>query len=487
MKKRFLPIFLQIIVAIIALFIFVIPRSISFAQPTVSESKVEGADFGKGIEIYDVHKVYETLNLGIEAESCILIDSNTGQILYSQDADKPGIYPASTTKIMTAIVALENADLDQVMIASQAAINDIGDGGMNIGIMAGEKICFRDLLNAMLVCSANETANIIAENIASSREEFIDMMNKRAKELGAINTNFVNTCGIHNDEHYTTARDMAIIARHAMTIPVFREIVKKDHYNMFVTNKHEKWDTLYTTNKFLKQAPNPDSKYNIIGIKTGFTTPAGHNLVTAAVNNEGMELISVVLGVKNERSWENVYLYTQKLLDYGFTNYSIQTLVNSNTLIHNTSVKNAKDNSTLNLIAEESVKCVLPLDRIDLNIQSKIHLKPVVEAPINKGDIIGYIEFFRDELLLGKTNVIAASSIEKSRKAEIISGIQSIWGKLTVSLNNAVNYIRTNALIRTIIKVIYTVLLVLIFFKILRLILRKISRKVQINKINKSP
>ena len=124
------------------------------------------------------------------------------------------------------------------------------------------------------------------------------MMNKRAKELGAINTNFVNTCGIHNDEHYTTARDMAIIARHAMTIPVFREIVKKDHYNMFVTNKHEKWDTLYTTNKFLKQAPNPDSKYNIIGIKTGFTTPAGHNLVTAAVNNEGMELISVVLGVK---------------------------------------------------------------------------------------------------------------------------------------------------------------------------------------------
>ena len=99
---------------------------------------------------------------------------------------------------------------------------------------------------------------------------------------------------------------------------------------MFVTNKHEKWDTLYTTNKFLKQAPNPDSKYNIIGIKTGFTTPAGHNLVTAAVNNEGMELISVVLGVKNERSWENVYLYTQKLLDYGFTNYSIQTLVNSN-------------------------------------------------------------------------------------------------------------------------------------------------------------
>lgn len=246
MKKVFLsvrPVVLPIIVILIVLSTFILSVSVPFAQPinALDEAKVKAA------------KEKEAFSLGIEAESCILIDSRTGQVLYSQNADKSGIYPASTTKIMTAIVALENADLDHVMTASQAAINDIGEGGMNIGIMAGEKICFIDLLNAMLVCSANEAANIIAENVASSREEFISMMNKRATELGALNTNFVNTCGIHNSKHYTTARDMAIIARHAMTIPTFREIVKKDHYDMPITNKHEKWNTLYTTNKFLKQ------------------------------------------------------------------------------------------------------------------------------------------------------------------------------------------------------------------------------------------
>jgi D-alanyl-D-alanine carboxypeptidase (penicillin-binding protein 5/6) len=338
-------------------------------------------------------------------------------------------------------------------------MNDIGEGGMNIGIMAGEKICFLDLLNAMLVCSANETANIIAENTASSREEFISMMNERAKNLGATNTNFVNTCGIHDEKHISTAKDMALIARHAMTLPIFREIVKKDHYDMPPTNKHEIWNTLYTTNKFLKQTVKSDSNYDIIGIKTGFTTPAGHNLITGAVNSEGMELISVILGVKNETSWENVYLYTQELLNYGFSNYSIQTIINQDKVVYSTNIENAKDEPLLNLVAEKSVTCPLPKEDTGELIETKLHLNPVIKAPINKRDILGYIEFFKEGVLLGKTSVVAANSIEEAHKPDTKIRIKSAW------------YLVIPAII--------------IFFNILRLTLRKISRKFYASRVNK--
>lgn len=193
-----------------------------------------------------------------------------------------------------------------------------------------------------------------------------------------------------------------------------------------------------------------------------------------------MELISVVLGVKNECSWENVYLYTQTLLEYGFSNYSIKTLIDSGDLIQTTNVINAKDNITLKLIAKESVKCTLPSNDKNLNIQSKVHLKSVIEAPTEKGDDIGYIEFFRNGILLGKSNIIAASSIEKcSKTIIIIRKVKDAWNKLFGI-----------AIIKVIFKVILIILLVLVFFKILRLVLRKISKgknvkKVQIRKFIK--
>lgn len=399
------------------------------------------------------------VNLNIKAEACILIDSRTGKVLYGQDADKPGIYPASTTKIMTAILALENGNPDQIMTASQAAVNDIGDGGMNIGIMAGEEISLYYLLHAMLISSANEAANIIAENIAPTREEFISMMNERARELGTLNTNFVNTNGMHHPDHTTTARDMAIMARYAMTFPLFREIVRKESYTMPATNKHKEWVTLYTTNRFLRRTQDPTAKYTVIGIKTGFTTPAGHNLVAAATDNDGMELISVVLGVKGENASERIYTYTKQLFDYGFSNYSQQLVVDENYLIRSVKVKDAKDNVYLDLVTEEQVKAVLPINNKNLLIQRKLHLKPVIEAPVNAGDIIGYIEFWENDVLLGKTNVIAASSIERRSKNiyEIIT--QSRFGRLVL-----------------------TIFAIVALFLILRFTLRKISRNIKIKR-----
>jgi len=420
-------------------------------------------------------------DLGIEAEGFVLIDSRTGIVLRSDNANKRELYPASTTKIMTAIIALENKSLDTVMTASQAAINDIGVGGMNIGIMAGEELTLQELLNAMLVCSANEAANIIAENVAPSREDFVNLMNKRAKELGAINTNFVNTNGMHHKDHYTTAKDMAIIAQHAMSIPSFREIVKKDSYNMPSTNKHESWNTLYTTNKLLRYGTSDDCSFDIIGIKTGFTTPAGHNLVAAAVDKNGMELISIILGVKNERSWENIYEYTEKLLQYGFNNFSVENLIEKNAYVTTVNVADAKDNLALDLVADQSITSILPLINVSTNVDinagtdteidnntddnidndwmiiKKVHLNPIISAPVNKGEVLGYIEFIKDDTVLGKANIIAANSIEK----EIA----------TYSFRNSFLF-----------KLFRTIIIIIISFGLLRFILKRMSRKLNSRK-----
>jgi D-alanyl-D-alanine carboxypeptidase/D-alanyl-D-alanine carboxypeptidase (penicillin-binding protein 5/6) len=190
----------------------------------------------------------------------ILIDSKTGLVMAEQNADIQ-IKPASLTKILTAIVALENGDLQREMTVSQAAVNDIGKGGMNIGIMAGETgLTLENMLNVMLIKSANETANIIAENLAPSRSEYMDMMNEKAREIGALNTYYVNPSGKDTEKedapHVTTARDMAVMARYAMTIPEFRKIVATEYYYGMPssTNKHaDGWDPLVlrNTNKFL--------------------------------------------------------------------------------------------------------------------------------------------------------------------------------------------------------------------------------------------
>jgi serine-type D-Ala-D-Ala carboxypeptidase (penicillin-binding protein 5/6) len=397
----------------------------------------------------------------IDTESAILVDFETGQVLFEKDADREKTFPASTTKIMTAILALENGEPIQIMTASQAAVNDIGKDGMNIGIMAGEELRLYDLLNAMLVRSANETANIIAENICSSRQEFIDLMNIRAEELGAVNTNFMNPCGAHNENHYTTARDMAIIARHAMSIPEFREIVARKEYNMPPTNKHDTWGIpLYTTNKLL--SADTGDLYNITGIKTGYTAPAGFCLVSSAQNDKDTELISVVFGVKNEKASENVYLYSKQLLEYGFNNFTNQTLVIPHEVIKEAvPVANSKNDVTINLIASDHLSCLLPVDKEEWNLNTTEFIHDNIEAPLNRGDELGYIEYSRNGVTLGRVGLVSSTSVEKYEEP--------------AAFEKVVNTESDNPVLIIALKV---CLLAVILFFILRIIMKSISRKV---------
>jgi len=396
--------------------------------------------------------------LNIDAPSYILIDPETGRSLAEKEPDEK-MYPASTTKIMTAIIALEQGDLNQMATASAKAI-DLEYGSMHIGIMQGEQIVLEDLLNAMMVRSANDAANIIAENVGASYDDFIEQMNKKARELGATNTHFVNPHGMHNDDHYTTVRDMATIARYAMSIDKFREIVKKPYYDMKPTNKHEEWDRLYTINRFLTNLQEYKSDYfTPIGIKSGYTSQAGNTLVSAAVNDSGMELIAVVFGAKGSNNNSDVYDFSKELLEYGFKNFSRKKLLKSNQLVESVNVEDATDNPSLDLVAESDISAILPSDQ-DLSLLEKniVLISPTISAPVSKGDVLGYVELKQDGVLLGKTNIVASRSIDKSTKA-----IEKFSEEVASARPRLKNFLIGTAT-------------ALVAFLLLRIILRRISR-----------
>ena len=181
----------------------------------------------------------------LNAQSAIMIDMKTGKVIYNKNADTK-LYPASTTKILTAIIALEKCeDLSTVVTASHAAIDPITLEDSHMGILVGEQLTLEQLIYGMLVYSANDAANVLAIHIAGSLDAFAQMMNEKAQSLGASNSHFMNPHGFHDDEHYTTASDLAVIARYAMGNEKFREIVKTARYIIEPTNKYE--ETRYLT------------------------------------------------------------------------------------------------------------------------------------------------------------------------------------------------------------------------------------------------
>lgn len=445
--------------AIILIFILFISIGTCYAKPSISPSEESQVitETKNGLIKYD-KKTIDKENLAIDAKACILIDSKTGVVLYEKNADTPHLYPASTTKMMTAIVAIENSKPDQIMTASQKAIDDIGEGGMNIGINPGEVMAMEQLLKPLLISSANEAANILSENVFNNKSEFIEKMNQKAKEIGAVNTHFVNPNGMHDDNHYTTARDLSTIAFYAMKLPLFKETVAKTEYQLDVTNKHSKWPILGTSNKLMYRKSKFFTK--ITGIKTGYTTQAGHNLVASAINNDGTELIAVVMGVYGVNSKVRVEDYCQRLLEYGLANYKEQTIVESNQIIkNNIPVKDAKDSLTVNAVTAQPISSILPLyDNESWRLSREEHVDTQLTAPIKKGQILGYIEYKKDGVSLGKTDVIASNDVELSSKA-----------KFNKDLNN---FIKNSILFKLIIAVLILALLLVI----LRLVLRRVSK-----------
>lgn len=251
----------------------------------------------------------------IEAEAAVVMDAQTGAFLYGKNMTAKE-YPASITKIMTALVAIENCNLDKKLKCSREAVYSIESGSSHCGLQPGEKLTLRQALYALMLESANDAANSIAEKVGGSIDNFVEMMNAKAKELGCVNTNFTNTHGLHNKKHYTCAYDMALIAKAAFSNPVFAEIASTVNYSIPETNKVKEVRYFLNHHRMLSSE---ELKYEgCIGGKTGFTSDALNTLVTVAKRDD-MELICVILRVNGA---EKSYSETASLLDYGYGNFS---------------------------------------------------------------------------------------------------------------------------------------------------------------------
>lgn len=243
--------------------------------------------------------------LKLSAKHAILLDRTCKRVLYEKDAYTK-VPNASTTKILTAIVVVENCKLEEVAEISQNAVNVIGS---KVKFRKGDKITVNDLLNGLLLCSGNDAAIALAEHVCGSVEAFCTKMNQKAKEIGAMNTHFITPHGLDNEGHYSTAYDLALLADYALNIPYLANIFAKTTETIYINGNPR---NINTTNEMLHVYPNAN------GVKTGFTNQAGRCLVTSATDENGWQLISVVLGcdTKNNRTQDS-----KTLLDYGFQTF----------------------------------------------------------------------------------------------------------------------------------------------------------------------
>ena len=248
--------------------------------------------------------------VSIEAEGGIVMDANSGTILYGKNIHE-AYYPASITKILTALVIIKNCDLDETVTFTHSAVNTLEPGSSILGARVNDQMSVRDCLYALLLQSANEVANALAEHCSGSIEEFAELMNKEAQSLGCTDSNFANPSGLNNENHYTSAHDMALISKAAFSDPTFVEIDSTLYYDVPAGQLQQYPDgwRYYAHHRMMKK--NDSNYYNgIIGGKTGYTSLAGNTLVTCA-ERDGMKLISVVLN-----GHQTHYSDTKALLDF---------------------------------------------------------------------------------------------------------------------------------------------------------------------------
>lgn len=267
------------------------------------------------------NNVYAATPPTVTANSAIVMDAETGQILFEKNANEKN-YPASITKLMTALLAVENLNKEDTITFSLNAVYSIEYGSSHIGIRENEVLTVDQALHGLLLMSANEVANGIAEKVSGTMEAFAVKMTERAKELGALNTNFANPSGLHDDNHYTTAYDMALITKEAIKNPYFMEIMGHTTYEIPPTNIVTEVRYLAQQHKMLNEKKDANIyREDVIAGKTGYTVNAGHTLVTVA--RQGNRTLIVVL---MQSTADTMYPDTSTLIDYGFDNFKNVTL-----------------------------------------------------------------------------------------------------------------------------------------------------------------
>ncbi len=332
--------------------------------------------------------------LSVSAQSAVMLETESNNVIYEKDAyTKRGM--ASTTKIMTALVAIENCPLDKLVKVSDKAI---GVEGSSIYLKAGEALTMEQLLYALMLQSANDAATAIAIEISGSTDAFADLMNKKAEEMGLHNTHFTNPHGLYDDNHYTTAYDLAIIASNALKNETFKKIVSTKSIKIPL-NQNEGTRVLVNHNKMLK------SYDGAIGIKTGFTKKCGRCLVSAA-ERDGVTLVCVTLNAPSD--WND----HTKLLDNGFEKIKCDTIAEAGSLSYTVPVVGGTE-SYVSVINKEELKFIHEKDNV--NIKSEIILDRFLFAPVYENDVLGQVVFYNNNIEIGRVNLISQNNVEKKQ------------------------------------------------------------------------
>ena len=410
-----------------------------------------------------VYSFADSSDVSISSPNSVVLDYETGKVLYEKNGDKK-IYPASTTKIWTAYLVIKNVkNLDEPVEINKQLYVD----GSSMYLEKGEIFTVKELLQGLLIHSSNDAAEVLTEYVSGSTVEFAKLMNKEAKAIGANNTHFNNPHGLPDKEHYTTAYDMALMARESMSNEVIREIVSTKSVTF------EKRDTptgrcfttrvFYNTNKFLTstekiqyKGKNIDIKYDIVdGIKTGYTDDAGRCLLSSAVKN-GMRVISAVF----KDYGTQVYVDSRTLIDYAFDNYYTQTIINKADYTKSKRVLFTKEKE---LLYEPAFNYKVVLEKgnpVSKDYTTKINLD--YDLPIKQGDKVGTLDVYNGKTLEKTINLVAKNDLN------------SIFGFLT-----------ENTTVKYSIRLALALITLFILFVISRIIKKRRIRKRKLRYSNK--
>ena len=354
--------------------------------------------------------------LTLTAKSAVLIDSISGEVICEKDPHAK-MYPASMTKIMTMLLCMEKLHSGELSLSDKITISPDATkmGGTQLFLETGEVRTVEDLLYVVAVESANDAATALGIHIGGSIGGFADMMNKKAKELGMNDSNFVNACGLHEDEHYTSAYDMAILSKELLKYEDIYTYISTWMKDVYIGKNNDILRRLANTNKLL-------SRYeHIDGIKTGYTSQSGHCMSATGKVGE-TRLIAVVMHSENsEKRFEDAI----KLLDYGFSGYETVIPIKQDKVYAQADVINGSINR-IGLAAAESFSLFGKKGKYnDIKTQYDIS-REIIYAPVKKGQILGMAKIYDGETLLGEVELYAAEDITKCKLGDYIKRVKKI-------------------------------------------------------------
>lgn len=383
------------ILFIILLFLYI---PIVYAKSEVPDKTIP-TNSEEEIEIQEKQET-DTLNLAPNAKSAIMIEASTGKVIYEKNADEQ-LSMASMTKMMTLLLIMENIEngnlkWDEKITTSEHAASM---GGSQIFLEVGEQMTVEDLVKGICIASGNDAAVAMAERIGGTEDNFVKMMNDKAKDLGLKNTNFVNACGLDTKNHYSSARDMALIAK---------ELVKHDKileysgtYEDYLRKNTDNSFWLVNTNKLVRYYQGVD------GLKTGYTSDAGYCITTTAKRND-LRLITVVMGEETSAIRNSE---TTAMLDYGFNTYQIDKILSKDTVISKEKVNLGEENTVI-VLPKEDINILNTKIGTKRNVTYKVELDKV-KAPIKKGDKLGVINIIEDNKTIMTIDAIAGNNVNK--------------------------------------------------------------------------